>query len=166
MIHLRPISVSDAEALHGLASDPDVFALTQTPYAETLEEWRALIGSLLDVPWVFTAEVEGQVAGSFSMIRQSGQYDHRAEIGGWLGKQFWGNGYATDAFKTLIAFGSEKGLVRIEARGAEDNEAVCRAGEKSGMRLESVAMHGIVRGDSTVDELLYVWIKGVDRCPG
>ena len=163
---LRPIEVHDAEALRELASDPEVFASTQNRPADTLEEWRALLAAVVDRQWVFTAEVDGEIAGSFSMLRMDGQYAHRAEIGGWLGRKFWGNGLATEAFCTLIAFGAAQGLERIEARGAEDNEAVCRAGERSGMRLESVAMRGIVRGSRTIDELLYVWIKGVDRCPG
>ena len=156
---LRPMRIEDAEALASLADDPEVWAHTQKPPAKTLEEWRGLIGLLSIQPWCFTACIDDEPIGAFSMIRQDGQYAHRAEIGGWLGKPFWGHGFATLAFSWLIDFGSRNGLQRIEARGAKDNPMVTRAGEKSGMALESVMKDGIVRGGRTIDELLYAWRK-------
>lgn len=162
---LRPMRIEDAEPLSILGDDDDVWKFTQRPHARTLEHWRGLIDILMLVDWNFTAEHDGKVVGAFSVVRQEGQYARRAELGGWLGKKFWGQGFATEAFKQLIAFGTDHGLVRIEARGAIDNPAVIAAGVKAGMRLESQQPFAVSRGDRQIVERLYVWIKGIDPTP-
>jgi RimJ/RimL family protein N-acetyltransferase len=61
----------------------------------------------------------------------------RAEIGYWIGVPYWGNGYATEAARRLIAYAfDELGLNRLYAYHFTGNPASGRVMEKAGMRLE------------------------------
>jgi len=60
-----------------------------------------------------------------------------AELGYWIGVPFWGNGYATEAANTVLAFGFEMlRLHRIFAHHFSGNIASQRVLEKIGMRHE------------------------------
>jgi len=53
-------------------------------------------------------------------------------------KEFWGNGYATEALRAMVEFGFQVvGLHRIWAGCDIDNAASRRVMEKAGMRFES-----------------------------
>jgi RimJ/RimL family protein N-acetyltransferase len=63
-----------------------------------------------------------------------------AEIGYWLGRQYWGCGYMTEAVKAMVylAF-AYLGLERIYAYRLEHNIASIRVLKKAGLRYEEVA---------------------------
>jgi [ribosomal protein S5]-alanine N-acetyltransferase len=66
--------------------------------------------------------------------------DHRAAVGYRLGKQYWGNGYATEALRAVIAYLFEQTTVnRIYASTWRENSASARVLEKAGMRFEGLA---------------------------
>jgi RimJ/RimL family protein N-acetyltransferase len=156
---LRPLQKTDADDLFRLAQDPLIWAHTDLPMAKTLEQWREMIAELCEMPWVFAACIGDEVIGSFSLVRQRGQYAHRAEMGGWLGAKFHGFGLGTLAFAYLIDFGKSVGLRRIDARASSDNPSVAKAGLKAGMQLESVVKNGVVRNGTLLDEMVFVWLE-------
>ena len=56
-------------------------------------------------------------------------------IGYWIAKPFWGQGYASEVARALVAIGFERiGLQRIEAAALPDNPASIKVQEKLGMR--------------------------------
>lgn len=132
-LRLRPLVASDATRVSLLAGDIDVARMTARiphPYLpehalgwiETLAEsefvrgivaWRTLIGAC-----GYT------LAGNGS-----------AEIGYWIGKPYWGKGYATEAAAAIIAhcFG-EAGIDRVTCGHLVDNPASARVIEKLGFR--------------------------------
>jgi RimJ/RimL family protein N-acetyltransferase len=60
-----------------------------------------------------------------------------ADIGYELASSYWGNGYATEAARAMIAFGfTELRVHRIWAHVVADNAGSARVLEKVGMRLE------------------------------
>jgi RimJ/RimL family protein N-acetyltransferase len=62
---------------------------------------------------------------------------HHAELGYWIGKPYWGQGYATEAAAAMIAFGfNSLKLHRINATHFSDNLASGRVMEKLGMTYE------------------------------
>jgi RimJ/RimL family protein N-acetyltransferase len=61
----------------------------------------------------------------------------RAELGYWIGKPFWGRGYATEAARALVQYGFDTlGLHRIYARHLTRNPASGRVLHKIGMTHE------------------------------
>lgn len=61
------------------------------------------------------------------------------EVGYVLHPAYWGQGYATEAVRTILRFGFEQlGLHRIEARYMKDNLASRRVMEKCGMVFEGI----------------------------
>ena len=62
-----------------------------------------------------------------------------AEIGYWIGLQYWNQGYCTEAGRILVRFGfDELGLHRIEGRHLMRNPASGRVLTKLGMRSEGI----------------------------
>ncbi|MDH4351518.1 MAG: GNAT family N-acetyltransferase, partial [Gemmatimonadota bacterium] len=64
----------------------------------------------------------------------------RAELGYWIGRPFWGRGYATEAAGAMLRYGFETlGLRRLYACHFARNPASGRVLEKVGMRQEGIA---------------------------
>ena len=65
-----------------------------------------------------------------------GGNDRQAGMGYWYGKAFWGNGYATEAGRAILAFGFEElDLQTIEASHLSKNQASGRVLSKIGMGI-------------------------------
>ena len=61
--------------------------------------------------------------------------NQKAEIGYWLGKEFWNKGYVTEAMAEVLAFGFKVlNLNKMFANFFPHNPASGRVMEKSGMR--------------------------------
>ena len=70
-------------------------------------------------------------------IRINDTYLEEANIGYELNSQYWGNGYATEAAKTILKFGFEElKMHRIWSWCIAENIASARVLEKIGMRRE------------------------------
>ena len=66
------------------------------------------------------------------------KFNH-AELGYWIGKESWRNGYATEAAKALLEYGFNKhGLHRIFARHLKKNPASGKVMQKLGMQQEGL----------------------------
>ncbi|MEC3022160.1 GNAT family protein, partial [Bacillus cereus] len=61
----------------------------------------------------------------------------RGELGYWIGKNYWGKGFATEAVNRMIQFGFiELGLNKIWASAISRNRSSIKVLEKSGLRKE------------------------------
>jgi RimJ/RimL family protein N-acetyltransferase len=80
-----------------------------------------------------------------------------ATLGGGLSLEIHrGQGYGTDAARTIIRYGfQELGLYRVEAETAEYNVAARRVMEKVGFREEGRRRHHLYRGGKRWDSLVY-----------
>ncbi len=59
---------------------------------------------------------------------------HQAELGFWIGKEFWGHGYATEASRAIIEYGFEQfHLIRVHACHLSRNGASGKVLAKIGM---------------------------------
>jgi 8-oxo-dGTP diphosphatase len=60
--------------------------------------------------------------------------DGEAETGFWIGKPFWGRGYASEALQAVVRYGFLNiGLSRLVATAVPDNRASVRVQEKAGL---------------------------------
>ena len=82
------------------------------------------------------------------------------EVGYWLGRDAWGNGYATEALALLVdhAF-AEFDFVRLQAHVLAWNPASARVLEKNGFEREATFKRGAVKDGRVVDSWLYVRLR-------
>jgi RimJ/RimL family protein N-acetyltransferase len=86
--------------------------------------------------------------------------EHRAEIGYWLAKPFWGQGIMTDVVRAACRFAQEKWkLVRITAHVFDFNTASCRVLEKSGFRFEGLLRKHHRKDGKFLDSRLYALVN-------
>ena len=75
-----------------------------------------------------------------------------AEIGYWIGKKYWNNGYAGEAARKILNYGfQELKLNRIEAYAMVENKASSKILLRLGMRKEGLHRQLIKRWGSYVD---------------
>lgn len=108
----------------------------------------------------FAIVVAGQAAGGVGVVLKDDIYRRSAEIGYWLGEEFWGRGIVTEAVKAMTAYAfAAFDLARIYASVFEWNPASMRVLEKAGYTLEARIRKGVFKDGQLIDEFLYAMIR-------
>jgi 8-oxo-dGTP diphosphatase len=133
---LRPPAEDDAAAIERYVSDPDVALQTANiphPYPPgAAREWIAARAK--GAVFMVTRRDDGALIGAIGLEPQERAI---AELGYWIGKPFWGQGYATEAAKAVLAHGFARlGLRVIEAGARTANAASIRVQEKAGLAFD------------------------------
>lgn len=102
---------------------------------------------------------EDAVVGAVGLVLAAA---HRhAEIGYWIGRDWWGRGYATEAARAVVAYGfTELRLHRILGRHFTRNPASGRVLQKLGMRLEGTHRDAYLRFGRFEDAVVYGLLEG------
>lgn len=88
------------------------------------------------------------------------QKHHKAELGYWLGKEFWGKGYLTEALKAVIGFGFKGlNLNKIYATHYLYNLGSEKVMQKSGMKLEGLQKQEYLQNGEFLDVKRYSILK-------
>jgi RimJ/RimL family protein N-acetyltransferase len=87
--------------------------------------------------------------------------EHRqAELGFWIGRERWGNGYAREAASAVIQFGFESlGLNRIYAHHMARNPAAGRVLLAAGLQREGLLRQRVRKWGIYEDVVLYAVIR-------
>jgi RimJ/RimL family protein N-acetyltransferase len=157
---LRLLESSDAESISRHANDREIWLnlrdLFPYPYTVTNAEWY--IGHVAgeSPPLGFGIDVNGAIVGSISLKPGTDIERVNAEIGYWLGQEFWGRGIVTDAVigMTQYAFG-ELQFNRVFAVPFARNPASCRVLEKAGYVREGVMRRSAIKDGVLQDQCLY-----------
>jgi RimJ/RimL family protein N-acetyltransferase len=105
-------------------------------------------------------EVDGEVAGSISVLFKQDVNRRSAEIGYFVGQRFWGRGITTAAVVALSEYAfAHFDLCRLYAVVFASNAASARVLEKAGYELEARLRKSITKDGQTMDALLYAMIK-------
>lgn len=124
---LRRLAAADAPAVTRLVNDYSVagnLARVPFPYREELAlEWIGSAGEQADSGDAYHLAItqEGALVGCIGLTlkRQA-----LPELGYWIGRKFWGQGFAREAAKGLLDWAQDKlGLSEIEASALTDNLA-------------------------------------------
>lgn len=140
---LRKLVGADATALYEILSDPEVTQYTPRHPHQSLEETKELLTQWLSLyeqdevsRWGVEHKIEQKVIGVCGFITWE-KRDRRAEIAYISARNYWGQGYMTEAVEAVIRFGFEEmGLNRVEALCEPENKGSIRVLEKAGMRYE------------------------------
>jgi RimJ/RimL family protein N-acetyltransferase len=131
------------------------------PYTETDADWwidhvaeeTKAHGHSLN--WAIRRE-DGYLIGGIGHPAFEPGTTHRAEIGYWLAKPWWGQGIMTDAVRKVSAFSFRQfGLVRLTAHVFDFNAASARVLEKAGFQLEGRLRLHYKKDGRLLDGLLY-----------
>lgn len=134
---LRPWRENDAESLYKYASDPAVGPAAGWPVHESVENSLEILKTVLmnENTWAVTLKGSDKPFGSMGCFPSDGSLANKEpEIGYWIGKPFWGMGYAPEATLKLIELCFEKGANEVWCAHFEGNDKSRRVIEKCGFR--------------------------------
>jgi len=174
---LRPFVMSDAKDVQCLAGDRAIADTTLNiphPYEDGMaEEWISThqplfeAGELSNFAIILNNTDRLIGAIGLSIVTRF----ERAELGYWIGRPYWKNGYCTEAGHAVIRYGfSVLKLNRIHASHLTRNPASGRVMQKLGMKHEGRARQHAKKWDKFEDLELYgilrdQWIEGTEpRC--
>ena len=163
---LRPFVLADASDVQRLVGDKDVASTTlriSHPYEDGVaEQWIAGQQEKFERGEAATFALErrdgGQLIGCISLdIAQANQ---AAELGYWIGKPWWNQGYGTEAARAVVQYGfTQLGLNRIHALCMTRNPASGRIMQKIGMAYEGRHRQAILKWGQFEDIEAYAILK-------
>ena len=103
----------------------------------------------------------GELVGVISLTPGRDINRYSAEVGYFVGEQYWNRGYATEALRLVGNFAQFKhGLKRLYATVFDSNLASMRVLEKAGFKKEGIMKSSAVKDDKILDEHLYGLVLG------
>ncbi len=163
---LRPLELTDGPRVRDLAGAKEIADVTDRiphPYLDGLaEQWIATHADEYkrgkSAIFAITQAWDGLLIGAIGLELKNRQ----GEMGYWLGMDYWGKGFCTEAAEEVLRFGFEDlDLSRIHAQHFSRNPASGRVMEKIGMtyegtlrqhvekngKFENVECYGILRAE-------------------
>jgi RimJ/RimL family protein N-acetyltransferase len=163
---LRPFRRDDAADVQRLANDRDIAAMTLNiphPYGtDAAVSWISAHPAHFRrgeaATYAITLAASGELMGAIGLHFRDAH--ERAEMGYWIGKPYWNQGYTTEAAQALLAYGFEqRGLNRIQAAHLANNPASGRVMEKIGMEREGLARQYIKKWGRFYDMVFYAILR-------
>lgn len=132
------------------------------PYAE--KDGAAFISAMLNAKqgavFAFAITYEGNLVGSIGAFRQDNIHSRTAEMGYYIGEEYWGKGICTAAVKLICQhIFDNSDIIRIFAEPFAHNAASCRVLEKAGFQLEGTLRCNAVKNGKAMDMQMYSIIK-------
>ena len=161
-LDLRPLVLDDAPALFAIFSDPEVQRYGSSP------PWADLPVAVAAIERDLKAAADGvcfrlglfrrgddRLLGTCTLFHIDEQC-RRAEIGYALASSAWGQGYAAEAIRALLAYGfGEMKLNRVEADIDPLNLPSARALERHGFVREGLLRERWIVGGVKSDSAMY-----------
>jgi len=163
---LRPFRMSDADSIRKHANDKSVSRnLASLPHPYTKKDASFWIGKQVKLQrqknpenMVFAIEINGETVGSIGLHKI--KRGHKAELGYWLGREFWGGGIMTEAVKSMVNFGFKNlKLRRIYAGVFLFNKGSVRVLEKNGFKLEGISKKEVKKDEKFIDAYIFAKVK-------
>ena len=160
---LRPLVATDAPSIARFANNRKVWRNLRNSFPQpySLADAEEFIERINDQPGppVLGIEVDDQVVGTVGVRLKEYIETGTAELGYWLGEEYWGRGIATEATRALIPYALEKfQLRRIDAWVYDWNPASARVLEKCQFTLEGIARRSAIKDGQIADRMLYAYL--------
>ena len=139
---LQPFQKVDASRIKDLANNKELATILGLPHPyelEHAEEWISIqpeqIQEGLEYPLTIVTKNENQIIGTITL--RIDKNNNKGELGYWIGRDFWGNGFATEAVNRMIEFGfNHLDLNKVWASAISRNKASTIVLEKAGLQKE------------------------------
>ena len=140
---LRPWEDSDAASLYEYARDPEVGSAAGWSVHRSEAESLNIIRTVLRGPesYALCLKPEGRAIGALA-LKQGDSTDltdrvDECELGYWVGKPYWGQGFIPEAARELLRHAFEDlGMRRVWCAYYEGNDKSKRVQEKLGFRYQ------------------------------
>lgn len=164
---LRPFRLEDAESLVRHANNPKVAARLRDrfPNPYTMEDAKHFLSGVArrgpeSNEFVLAIEVDGSAAGGIGIVRGTDIERVAAELGYWIGEEYWGRGIMTEAIRRFAPWVMERyELTRLHADCFTDNPASSRVLEKAGFVRESTKRRAAIKLGEIKDMHVYVFLR-------
>lgn len=166
MINLRPFKTADTDRLLSYLNDEAVTKYItdaiSKPYTQSDAQWWIDVGSQSD--YIKAIEFNGVFVGCISATVGSFEYGRSAELGYWLGREYWNQGIATEAVKvfTELLFKTPH-IVRLFVSVVAQNGASVRVLEKNGYTHEGLLKQASFKDGQYFDECLLSKVSGAQQ---
>jgi RimJ/RimL family protein N-acetyltransferase len=108
----------------------------------------------------FANAVADEAVGGIGFTLQHDVERRSAEIGYWLGQEFWGRGIATEALIAVTDYAfSNYDVCRLFAHVFDWNGPSARVLEKAGYVFEGRLRRSVIKDGKTIDQLAYAIIR-------
>ena len=159
---LRPFSLSDIDAVHEYASDPEWAAYYPRPYDRGRAEY--VIAQAVLTSWdkgaAFAVVYDGRVIGLVSLRVDPEDEDRKAELGYDVARDMWGQGLAPEAASAVCDWGfREYGLAKVYALADARNGRSLQVMERLGMTREAIHRSDEVERGERVDGVCYAVLR-------
>jgi ribosomal-protein-alanine N-acetyltransferase len=107
----------------------------------------------------FAIDISGEAVGGIGFEIKTDVERYSAEVGYWLGEDFWGRGICIAVLKTITPYAIEAyHLNRIIALPFSHNLSSIRVLEKAGYRRECIMQRSAFKDGRFVDQILYAFV--------
>ena len=163
---IRAWRLDDAEELARLLNNKKILDNLRDglPFPYTSNAARdyitAMLGADKSSVFAFAVVYGGEVVGSVGIFRQENIHFKTAELGYYIGENFWNKGIATEAVELACRYVFENSdIMRIYAEPFARNKASCRVLEKAGFQYEGTLHANAVKNGVVEDMNMYALIK-------
>jgi len=138
---LRSPNVADAPRISELMGNWDVARwLVRVPFPYRVAHAEAWIerssqerAASMGWPFIMVRRSDGVLLGSMDLSLEADRIT--GTLGYWVGEDYWGQGYATEAARAVVEFAFETlNLKSVTANALPDNDRSIRVLEKAGLR--------------------------------
>lgn len=161
---LRPWQESDLDSLVENANNYNIarFMRNLFPHPYTKkdgQEWITQISSN-ENPTILSITIDGKGVGGIGYHPMQDVYAKNAEIGYWLGENYWNMGILSEAVPAMVKHVFETTeITRIYASIFSPNKASMRVLEKSGFKHEAQLKKSVFKNGEYLDEHIYSILK-------
>lgn len=161
---LRLFTPSDAKAVAALCNNYNIYQNTlYLPYPYTVEDALTWIdrhednfNARLSYEFAVTDKDSGVLYGAIALSHN--EKFNNGELAYWIGEEFWGNGYATEAAQAMLRYAFEdRQYHKVFARYFSSNPASGKVMQKIGMTREGI-LRDHIRKDGRYEDLVHYGI--------
>ena len=159
-MQLREFLTTDADAIATHANNPQVAKYLReifpSPYALDDAQWWVNEGCKFDGTCNRAIVINDQCIGTIGATFGKAEHQFTAEIGYWIGQDYWGRGIVSKAVKMFTRFlFSSYDLKRVFAPVAHENVASIAVLRKCGFVCEGVFHNNMYLRGEFYDEHVY-----------
>ena len=164
---IRPYHPSDAEELARIADNPAVgrYLRNRFPWPYTIDDANFWINFNINASPVYNFCIahpeNNKIMGSIGLIPGEDVFCRSAEIGYWLGEEYWGKGIITEVVKGFVdwAYTNLPQMERLHADIFEDNKASIAVIRRAGFLFEGRLRKAVYKNGKQMDALVHSFIR-------
>jgi ribosomal-protein-alanine N-acetyltransferase len=164
---IRPYHLSDAEELARIANNPTVgrYMRNHFPSPYTIDDANFWINFNITASPVYNFCIahpeSNKIMGSIGLIPGEDVHCRSAELGYWIGEEYWGKGIVTEAVKGFVdwTYANFPQMERLHSDIFEDNKASIAVVERAGFLFEGRLRKAVYKNGKHMDALAYSFIR-------